>query len=147
MLSGSCMPPLDLDPKFSAVGRGFRSLWAMCDLADSLIGKANQIEASCHNSFFFEFKKQKSQHSLAIRIARAAGSKTVSSLFPPSKNALRCSGLGLTSHGSLLDGGGGFAYEHTNITAQRAVKIYYATLNDASESDLIERSLAFGLDL
>src|SRR5262249_46968448 len=47
----------------------------MCDLADSLIGKANQIEASCHISFFSEFKKQKSQHSLAIRIARAAGSK------------------------------------------------------------------------
>ena len=55
------MPPLDLDPKFSAAGRGFRSLWAMCDLADSLIGKANQIEASCHISFFSEFKKQKSQ--------------------------------------------------------------------------------------
>src|SRR5215510_15087714 len=75
MLSRSCMPPLDLDPKFSAARRGFRSLWTMCDLADSLIGKANQIEASCHISFFSEFKKQKSQHSLAIRIARAAGSK------------------------------------------------------------------------
>src|SRR5215475_13210164 len=65
MLSGSCMPPLGFDPKFSAAGRGFRSLWAMCDLADSLIGKANQIELSCHISFFSEFKKQKSQHTLA----------------------------------------------------------------------------------
>src|SRR5262245_47455244 len=37
----------------------------MCDLADSLIGKANQIEVSCHISFFSEFKKQKSQHTLA----------------------------------------------------------------------------------
>src|SRR5262245_47574934 len=82
MLSGSCMPPLDLDPKFSAAGRGFRSLWAMCDLADSLIGKANQIEVSCHISFFSEFKKQKSQHSLAIRIARAAGSKLSPLHFP-----------------------------------------------------------------
>ena len=55
------MSPLDLDPKFSAAGCGFRSVWAMCDLADSLIGKANQIEASCHIRFFSEFKKQKSQ--------------------------------------------------------------------------------------
>jgi hypothetical protein len=35
-----------------------RSLWAMFDLADSLIGKANQIEESCHISFFSEFKKK-----------------------------------------------------------------------------------------
>jgi hypothetical protein len=55
------MPPLDLDPKFSAATLGFRSRWAMCYLADSLIGKANQIEVSCHISFFSEFKKQKSQ--------------------------------------------------------------------------------------
>src|SRR5215471_20848323 len=54
----------------------------MCDLADSLIGKANQIEVSCHISFFSEFKKQKSQHSLAIRIARAAGSKLSPLHFP-----------------------------------------------------------------
>jgi hypothetical protein len=106
------MPPLDRDPKFSAAGRGFRSLWTRCELADFLIDKANQIEASGHISFFSEFKKQKSQHSLAIRIARAAGSKTISSSFPPSKNALRPFGLGLTSHGSLLDGGGGFVTTH-----------------------------------
>src|SRR5262244_1917317 len=54
----------------------------MCDLADSLIGKANQIEVSCHISFFSEFKKQKSQHSLAITIARAAGSKLSPLHFP-----------------------------------------------------------------
>src|SRR5262245_8878250 len=54
----------------------------MCDLADFLIGKANQIEISCHISFFSEFKKQKNQHSLAIRIARTAGSKLSPLHFP-----------------------------------------------------------------
>src|SRR5262249_18606461 len=47
----------------------------MCDLADSLIGKTNQIEASCHISFFSDSKNKKASYSLAIGIARAAGSK------------------------------------------------------------------------
>src|SRR4029453_3891024 len=94
MLSGSCTPPLDLDPKFSAAGRGFRSLWAMCDLADSLIGKANQIEASCHISFFSEFKNKKP--ALPSDKNRQSGWPKLSPLhFLPSKNALRSSGLGL----------------------------------------------------
>src|SRR5215813_11463462 len=127
MLSGSCMPPLDLDPKFSAVGRGFRSLWAMCDLADSLIGKANQIEVSCHISFFSEFKKQKSQHSLAIRIARAAGSE-LSPLHFPLRRTPCVPPVWTSHHMEAFSTVGRLCYEHTNITAQRAVKIYYATL-------------------
>src|SRR4030095_3602383 len=67
------MPPLDLDSKFLRRScRGFRSLWAMFDLADSLIGKANQIEESCHISFFSEFKKKPALPSDKNRQSRLA---------------------------------------------------------------------------
>jgi hypothetical protein len=44
----------------------------MFDLADSLIGKANQIEESCHISFFSEFKKKPALPSDKNRQSRLA---------------------------------------------------------------------------
>jgi hypothetical protein len=102
----------------------------MFDLADSLIGKANQIEVSCHISFFSELKKQKSQHSLAIRIARAAGSK-LSSSFPPPLERFALLDLASDHARSRLDDGGGYL---------RGDKYHTRTVcQDISAQDFIER--------
>ena len=50
-------------------------------------------------------REQKSQHTLATKIAGAAGSK-LSFSYPPPKNVLRSSGLASHHTGSLVNRGG-----------------------------------------